>query len=423
MIGSPKKHTLIIIENLPAPFDRRVWAEATSLRDADIGVSIICPMLKGYDADFEIVEGIHIYRHPLKEAGKSKFGYFSEYAQAVYHQCRLAWKVKKEREFDVIHACNPPDLIFVVAFLFRIVFGTRFIFDHHDLCPELFIAKFGKPKGFKKILFECVKLFEKITFSLADVSIATNESYKKIAIERGGMKAEDVFVVRSGPKLDNLKILPPDPTTKNGFSFMLGYVGVIGEQEGLDLLVEAADHLVNKIGRTDAQFVIIGDGPAREDVMALAENLGLSKYFSFLGRVDDEVFLRVLNSADVCVNSDRFCAMNDKSTMNKILEYMALAKPIVQFDLFEGRQSAGEASLYAKPDDTVDFANKINILLEDAQLRRKLGAIGHERVVKKLAWKYSIPGLLRAYSKVLSLKEEPEQASDNLTSSRIEAVE
>lgn len=355
-------------------------------------------MLKGYSAEYEELDGVHIYRHPLREAGAARLGYLGEYAGALCGQLQLALRVWRERGFDAIHACNPPDLIFLVAALFKFFFGVRFIFDHHDLCPELFEAKFGR----RGPLHAALLAVERLTFALADVSIATNESYRDIAIARGRMRPERVFVVRSGPRLDRVVIGPGDSSLKRGRKFLVGYVGVIGRQEGLDLLVRAVAHLVRRIGRTDAQFAIVGDGPELSAVKALAAAQGVANYFTFFGRTSDEVFLSVLNTADVCVNADRWCEMNDKSTMNKILEYMALAKPIVQFDLAEGRRSAGGASLYARPDDVEDFAEKIERLLCDPQLRCDMGAIGRERILCRFSWEHSAPALLRAYAKALS---------------------
>ena len=394
------RRVLIIVENLPAPFDRRVWAEATTLARAGHVVSIICPMMKGYDAEFEQIDGVAIYRHPLHEAG-AEGEYLREYAGALYHQLRLALRVRRERGFDVIHACNPPDLIFLVAGLFKALFGVRFIFDHHDLCPELFEAKFGR----RGLRWRLLLALERLTFALADVSIATNESYRDIAIHRGGMKPDRVFIARSGPRLDKILLRDANPALKkNGARFLIGYVGVIGRQEGLDLLVDAAAHLVNVIGRKDAHFAIIGDGPELDTVKAHAAALGVADYFSFLGRVDDATFLETLSTADLCVNADRWCALNDKSTMNKILEYMALAKPIVQFDLVEGRRSAGAASFYAKKDDSADFARQIETLLRDEALRVAMGKIGRERVVRELSWAHSEPALLAAYDRAFAQK-------------------
>src|SRR3990167_8483233 len=395
MTETARRNVLIIVENLPVPFDRRVWAEATTLVEAGYGVSVISPKLKNYLADYEEIDGVHVYRHRLPEAGDRRFGYLHEYATALVEQTRLAFKVRRERGFDVIHACNPPDLIFLVAALFKLLFGVRFIFDHHDLCPELFEAKFGR-KGF---FHAALLLLERMTFALADVSIATNESYRDIAVGRGRMAPDKVFVVRSGPRLERMTIAPADPPLKHGRKYLVGYVGVIGRKEGLDLLVSAASHLVGQIGRRDTHFAIIGDGPELAAVKMLAAEKGVDDYFTFYGRVPDDLFLKVLNTADVCVNSDRCCAMNDKSTMNKILEYMALAKPIVQFELTEGRRSAGGASFYARADNVADFAMKIDALLGDPELRRDMGAIGRERVVRQFSWNYSAPVLLRAYAK------------------------
>ena len=388
------RRVLIIVENLPVPFDRRVWAEATTLCEAGYEVSVISPMMKGFTAPYEAIDGVHVYRHPLSEAG-SGGGYLREYAGALWHQFRLALKVRRERGFDVIHACNPPDLIFIVAAFFKFFFGVRFIFDHHDLCPELYEAKFGR-KGF---MHGALLALERATFALADVSIATNESYRGLALARGGMKADRVFVVRSGPRLDRMVIRSGDPALKRGRRFLVGYVGVIGKQEGLDLLVGAVAHLVNHVGRTDAHFAVIGDGPELQSVKALATEKGVAGYMDFYGRVDDALFLDALNTSDVCVNADRACAMNDLSTMNKILEYMALGKPIVQFETTEGRRSAGAASLYARPDNVADFALKIDMLLSDPQLRRDMGALGRERVLTQFSWAHSVPALLRAYEK------------------------
>jgi glycosyltransferase involved in cell wall biosynthesis len=400
MKAEMKRRVLIIVENLPVPFDRRVWAEATTLVEAGYEVSVISPMLKGYAAENEEIDGVHIYRHPLSEAGNSRFGYLQEYAGALFHQLRLAFRVRRERGFDVIHACNPPDLIFIVAALFKLLFGVRFIFDHHDLCPELFEAKFGR----RGIAHRLLSLLERATFALADISIATNESYREIAIARGGMRPDRVFVVRSGPRLDRMQVRAADPALRCGRKFLVGYVGVIGKQEGLDLLVGAVAHLVRQLKRTDTQFAIIGDGPEFAAVKDLAGKKGVADYFTFYGRVTDDRFLSVLNTADVCVNADRCCAMNDKSTMNKVLEYMALAKPIVQFELTEGRRSAGCASLYARPDNVADFAMKIDALLGDPDLRREMGVIGRERIIRQFSWAHSAPVLLRAYAKALEPK-------------------
>lgn len=390
--GKPRR-VLIIVENLPSPFDRRVWQEATTLRDAGYVVSIICPKGKGYEASYQLLDGIHIHRHGLPMEADGALGYLVEYSSALFWEFTLAWKVLFQRGFDVIHACNPPDLIFLVGGFFKLFLRKKFIFDHHDINPELYEAKFGRRDFFWKLMV----LFERWTFKTADVSIATNESYRRIALERGGMPEDKVFVVRSGPKLDRLKVIPPVPALKNGRRYLVGYVGVMGKQEGIDYLLRSVAHIVHGLGRTDVQFGLVGGGTELEEMKAYARELKVDEYVTFTGRVPDQDLLEMLNTADVCVNPDVANDMNDKSTMNKIMEYMALGKPIVQFDLTEGRFSAGESSLYAARNDTEDMARKLVELLDDPERRAAMGAFGKRRVENELEWKYEAPKLLRAY--------------------------
>ncbi|MEH6583636.1 MAG: glycosyltransferase family 4 protein [Halioglobus sp.] len=391
------RRVLIIVENLPSPFDRRVWQEATTLQQNGYEVSIICPTGKGYDKKYELIEGIHIYRHNLPLEADGALGYLLEYGAALFWEFYLAFKVLFSRGFDAIHACNPPDLIFIVGGFFRL-FGKKFLFDHHDINPELYEAKFGRRDFFWKLMV----WFERLTFKTANVSIATNESYKRIAIERGGMPEGNVYVVRSGPKLDRLKIIDPVPALKMGREFMVGYVGVMGKQEGIDYLLRAAKYIIHDLKRTDIHFGLVGGGTELEALERYANELGISDYVTFTDRVPDQELLEILNTADVCVNPDVANEMNDKSTMNKIMEYMALAKPIVQFDLTEGRFSAGEASLYARKNDEIDMAEKIIELLADPEKRREMGEFGRRRVVDELEWEYEAPKLLRAYEHLFS---------------------
>jgi glycosyltransferase involved in cell wall biosynthesis len=383
---------LIIVENLPVPFDRRVWQEAKTLKNAGYQVSIICPRTKGFDRKYEFLEGIHIYRHRLPIEANGAIGYMIEYSAALFWQCVLAWKILLKHGFDVIHACNPPDTIFLVGLPFKLL-GKNFVFDHHDINPELYLAKFGKKDLFYKMLLT----LERLTFWAADISIATNESYKEIAIKRGQMNPERVFVVRSGPNLDRLKILPPDENLKKSRKYLVGYVGVMGQQEGIDYLLRAIKYIVGELGRKDVHFGLVGSGPALESLKDYAEELGVSDYVTFTGRVPDKDMLKMLNTADVCVNPDVANQMNDKSTMNKVMEYMALGKPIVQFDLKEGRFSARRASLYAKRNDEIDLAIKIIQLIDDPDMRQEMGRYGRDRIQDELAWKYEEPKLLAAY--------------------------
>ncbi len=391
-----RRRVLIIVENLPLPFDRRVWQEALALRDNGYEVSIICPKGRGHLSSYEFLEDIHIHRHPLPVEADSAVGYGLEYGLSLFWEFVLSIRIALGRGFDVIHACNPPDTIFIIASFFKL-FGKRFIFDHHDINPELYEAKFQRRDFWYRVLCR----LERWTFATADVSIATNESYRRIAVERGRMDPSRVFVVRSGPDLRRVRRVPPQPALRRGRKYLVGYVGVIGKQEGLDLLLEAVAYLRRDLGRDDVHFAIIGSGTEVPALQAMSRKLGLEDCVEFTGRVSDHDLWEILGTADVCVNPDRANEMNDKSTMNKILEYMALGKPIVQFDLTEGRYSAGDASLYARPDDVADFARKLAQLLDDPGLRARMGEVGRNRVEGELAWHHQVPRLLSAYRAAL----------------------
>lgn len=384
---------LIIVENLPVPFDTRVWQEATTLAREGYTVSVICPKGKGYNEDYEYLEGVHIYRHDLPKEGNGPIGYAREYFSALWHEYRLARKIYKERGFHVIHGCNPPDNIYMVASRFKGK-GVDYVFDHHDICPELYEAKFGKTSG---PLYKSQLWLERHTYDHCTFAFVTNESYKEIAIRRGGMSPDKVHVLRSGPRLERLKIQPPKPEIKRGKRFMVGYLGVIGQQEGIEYLLEAARYLRDEKGRDDIFWGIVGGGPHLEALRRKSEEMGLQDIVEFTGRVSDEKMLDYLNTADVCVNPDEYNAMNDKSTMNKVLEYMALGKPIVQFDLTEGRYSAQDASLYAERNNARDMADKIVMLLDDSERREKMAAIGRERILNELSWDHTSRALISAY--------------------------
>ncbi|HEX8963366.1 MAG TPA: glycosyltransferase family 4 protein [Rhodocyclaceae bacterium] len=387
------RRVLILVENLPSPFDRRVWQEATTLRAAGYQVDIVCPTGPGCEERYAEIDGIRIHRYPLPVEASGAAGYALEYGAALARAGWLALKLSLTRGFDVIHACNPPDLFFLIGGFFKL-FGKRFVFDHHDLCPELYEAKFNRRDFFYRLMLR----LERLSFACADLSIATNESYRCIAIDRGGMPRSRVFVVRSGPSLERMRIVPAQPELKCGRRFLVGYVGVMGRQEGVEYLLQAAQRIVKTHGRTDVHFGLVGGGTSLEEMKALAKTLGVADCVTFTGRVPDDDMLAMLNTADVCVNPDVANEMNDKSTMNKIMEYMALGKPIVQFDLTEGRWSARGASLYARPNDAADLADKILALLADEDLRARMGAAGRARVVDELSWDYEAPKLLAAYA-------------------------
>ena len=383
---------LIIVENLPVPFDTRVWQEATTLVENGYTVSVICPKGKGYEKEEEVLAGVHIYRHDLKTEGSGFVGYVKEYGSALYHEIRLAKKIYKEIGFDVIHGCNPPDDIYMVARHFRKC-GVRYVFDHHDICPELFEAKFGK----KGLLYKSQLWLERQTYKHAAFAFVTNESYKKIAIERGGMDPAKVYVLRSGPKLERLRIQEPKPELKKGRKYMVGYLGVIGKQEGIPYLLEAARYIRNELHRDDICYGIVGGGTSLEELKTLSVSMGIDDIVTFTGRAPDDVMLDYLNTADICVNPDEYNPMNDKSTMNKVLEYMALGKPIVQFDLTEGKYSAKEASVYANPNDAVDMGKKIVELLDNPQKRQEMSVYGRKRIVEELSWEHTSKALLAGY--------------------------
>jgi glycosyltransferase involved in cell wall biosynthesis len=390
-----RKRILIIVENLPVPFDRRVWQEARALTEAGHRVTVICPKAPDYSASHEVIDGIEIFRHPLPTEARGALGYFLEYGAALFWQSWLALRVFLTRGFDAIHACNPPDLIFLVALPYKLL-GKRFVFDHHDLNPELYIAKFNR----RDALYRLLCRFERATFRLADMSIATNDSYREIAIARGGMAPEDVVVVRSGPDLARMRPVPPDPAVRGDFRHLVGYVGVMGKQEGISLLLESVRHIVHDLGRKDIGFLLVGSGPELDSLRQEAAALKVAEWVTFTGRVPDADMLRYLCSCDVCVNPDEVNALNDLSTMNKILEYMALAKPVVQFDVKEGRFSAQSASLYAAKNDPRDFAGKILELLDDPERRQEMGAFARRRIEQSLSWDHEKPKLIAGYHRL-----------------------
>ena len=385
----------ILLENYPAPFDRRVWQEARALNEAGYSVSIISPKALGLNASHETIDGINIYRHRIREAQRP-LGYLFEYLWALICEFLLALKIYARRPFRVIHACNPPDTSFLIGAFFKLL-GVRFVFDHHDLCPELFEDKFGK-RGF---LYRLVRLFEYLTYRMADVSIATNQSYRDIAIGRGGMAPDRVFIVRSCLDLSKVRQRVPKPELKNGKANLVVYLGVMGPQDGVDLLLDSIALIVHGDKRQDTQFVLIGSGTETPRLKTLATQKGLDPFVKFTGRIPDEELEEYLSTADVAVAPDPANGLNDKSTMNKILHYMAYGLPIVQYALTEGRRSAEDAALYAHNDDPKEFAAQITRLLDSERLRKQLGNRGRQRIQQELNWDMEKQELLRAYQAAL----------------------
>ncbi len=385
---------LIIVENLPVPFDRRVWQEACALRDAGHEVTVICPQMRGFTQAEEVLEGIQIYRHWISSEAGSLRGFIAEYASALWGELACAFKAWKKGGFDVIHLCNPPDLLFLVALPFKLFGGVKVIFDVHDLWPEMFEAKFGK----RGLMYRAVRTAERCTLALADVVIATNQSVLATVKKRGKLADDRAFVVRTAPNRMNTSVAPDD-TLRCGRKHLVGYVGVMGNADGVDYLVRAAHHIVRTRKRDDVQFLLMGSGPEHAALLALRNELGLTDHMSMPGRVSDEFLCRGLRSIDVGAACDPINTYNDHCTMNKVLEYMAFAKPIVMFGTVEGRFSAGDGAVYVMENSSEKLGDAILSLLDDEARRDLLGSAGHERLTQELNWDRSVEQLLLAYGR------------------------
>jgi glycosyltransferase involved in cell wall biosynthesis len=393
-----KGHILILVENLPVPFDRRVWMESLALTDAGYKVSVIspCPPDELNEPD-KVIEGIHVYRYKMPAPTDSKFSFLQEFYYCYQQTKKLTKRIWQEDRFDVIHSCNPPDTFWKIAKPYK-KHGVKFVFDDHDLCPELYISKFNRKDIFLKGLY----WLEKKQFETADAVIATNESYKEVAINRGGKRPEDVTVVRSGPLLSRFQRVPPDDSLKNGREHLAVYLGVMGPQDGVDYALRAIRHAVDA-GLTNTCFAFIGGGDSYNDLVALNKELNLEEYVSFTGRISDEELKRYLSTAELGIAPDPKSPLNEVSTMNKIVEYMAMNLPIVSFDLKESRYSAGDAAVYIENDDERAMGLAIKELIEDPDRRRKMGEIGRQRVETLLAWDYSKKVLVEFYDKLLAV--------------------
>ena len=388
---------LIIVENLTVPLDRRVWQEARALREAGYTVSVVCPKGGQYTEPYEVLEGIHIFRHPLPIEADGALGYALEYSWALTWEFALSVKAYFKVGFDVVQACNPPDLLFIVAGFWKYLFGKAFVFDHHDINPELYEAKFNKQGKFHRLLL----WLEKLTFKTADVSIATNETFKDIAIKRGGMQPDRVFIVRSVPDLTRFKRVTPNNDLKNGRKYLAGYVGIMGAQDGVDLLIEGMDDLVNTQGRRDIQCAIVGSGTELPNLQRMTRAKGLDDYITFTGFLSGEPLLKAYSAFDIGVIPDPKNTYNDKISMNKVFEYMCLGIPFVSFDLVEGRKASGNAALYAGANDPKVLAQQMRRLFDEANLRAALSAEGLARAKALLKWENERGRLLAAYQMAL----------------------
>ncbi len=383
----------MLLENNPYPQDSRVRREAQALTQAGHRVSVIAQ--RGRNQPWqEVVDGVRVYRFPAPPDGNGFLGYLLEYGQALLSMLVLSlWALVREG-FDVIHAHNPPDVMVLIAALYKPL-GKRFVFDHHDLSPEMYYARF-QGEG-NRLVYQALAFFEKLSCRLADRIIATNQSYKAMEMARSGVPEERITIVRNGPDLERLQPVPPDPELRAKAPIILGYVGDMGFHDGLDYLLRALHRLRYDLGRTDFYAVLIGKGDAWEGLQGLRSELELEEHVWFTGRISDEDLVRYLSTADICLDPDPKNPFTDRSTMIKMTEYMALSKPIVAFDLTEHRFTAQEAALYAQPNDELDFARKIAQLMDDPEARARMGAFGRRRIETELAWRYSVPKLLQAY--------------------------
>ena len=387
---------LHLSENLPLPFDRRVWMELSALRAAGFEVSAICPMGEPWMAPYEVIDGIHIWRYPPPPTASGFLSYVWEFLYCWLQTARLSVVALARRGFDVIHAANPPDTFWMIAAFYKL-FGRRYVFDHHDLCPELYVARFGASRQ-GSLPHRALRWLEHMQFRTADLVISTNESYRQTALTRGGVPPARVFVVRSGPSRERFAtVRSVDPALRDGRRYLVAYLGVMAPQDGVDHLLRAAHRIVHERGRHDVAFRLVGAGDSFDDLRRMSTALDLDSVVTFTGRVPDEEVERVLATADVCVCPDPMNPLNDVSTMNKILEYMACGRPIVAYDLREHRYSAGEGALYAIPNDESDLAAQIERLLDDEALRASMGAYNRRRFLDSMAWEYSRGELLRAY--------------------------
>ena len=394
------RNILIIVQNLPVPFDRRVWMEATSLRRHGFGVAVICPQRKNYTASYERLEDIDIYRYPLiYEGDQGVLGYLVEFVYCWLASLWLALKAYSHRPFHAIHACNPPDTFFALAWLFRPL-GVKFVFDHHDLCPELFVAKGHARTG---ILYRMLVWLERLTLKSAHAVIAVNESHRAIERERGPVPDEKIAVVRSGPRRQWADIHSPKPELKRGHQYMVMYLGVMGEQDGVDHLLRAIQNY-RTIAPDDTLFAFVGGGTDQPRMKAMAEQMGLGPVVHFTGRIPDEELWDYLSTADLCVDPDPCTEFNNLCTMNKIIEYMSFGRPVVAFDLTEHRRSAEDAAVYVSGNDDAAMGRAIRELITDPERRRVMSEYARHRFRETLAWENSEPKLIAAYRQLLDRK-------------------
>ncbi len=389
-------HVCIVVQNLPVPFDRRVWLECQALRDAGYEVSVVCPKGKG-DPGYQNLDGVHLFKYRAFPPITRQIMFVAEYAWSILATLGCLVRVWRRRPFGVVQVCNPPDVLWAAAFPFQVLFGVKLVFDQHDLCPELYRSRFDKPA---ELPYKALLLAEKLTYRLSAQVVSTNESYRRVALARGGKRGGDVTVVRTGPDPDRMVRADADDTLRRGHDHLLVYIGVMGPQDGVDLALRAMHHIVHVRGRTDVALTLIGNGDAGADLRRLAVELDLGDHVEFTGRAPDELVARILSTADVGLSPDPRNPLNDVSTMNKTMEYMAFELPVVAFDLVETRVSARGAAVYAKPNVVEQYAVEILELLADATRRKEMGSTGRRRVEDELAWRHQVAPYVEVYHRL-----------------------
>lgn len=393
LVGVKKRRVLIIVQNLPLPFDRRVWLECRALVSAGYRVAAVCPKASG-DPSYQVLDEVELYRYRPYAPGGSKLSFIAEYVYSFLATAWLTLRARRRGRFAVIQSCNPPDIFWPIGVAFRALEGTKFVFDHHDLCPELFESRFP---GGPRLPYLGLRALERRTHRSADHVIATNASYRDIAVNRSGKAPSDVTIVRTGPDPERLRRGPADPDQRRGRRYLAAYIGVMGPQDHADIVVRAADVVVRELGRDDIAFTLIGSGDCFTELVALRDSLGLAGHVEFTGRVPDEMVTRILSTADVGLSPDPKNPLNDLSTMNKSMEYMAFELPVVAFDLRETRVSVADAGVYVRPNDIREYARAIVELMDDEPRRTELGKIGRVRVEQELAWSHQQHAYLGVY--------------------------
>ena len=388
---------LVVVQNLPVPFDRRVWLECQALTAAGYDVSVICPKGPG-DPGYQVIDDVRTYKYRPYAPGSGPIGFVAEYLYSFLATAWLLLKARRSGRFDVLQACNPPDIFWPIALVMRWLDHTKFVFDHHDLCPELYLSRFPARS---KLPYWVLRWQERRTHRSADHVISTNDSYRDIAIRRSGKAPGAVTVVRTGPDPDRLRRGPAEPGLRRNRRFLVAYIGVMGPQDGVENVIRAAEIVIFKFGRDDIAFTLMGSGDCLGQLVALRDQLGLADHVEFTGRVPDELVARVLSTADLGLSPDPKNPLNDLSTMNKTMEYMAFGLPVVAFDLRETRVSAEGAAVYVRPNDIHRYAEAIVDLLDDEGERSRLGALGRQRVEQELAWNHQEHAYLTLYQELI----------------------